>query len=130
MKRFPRATPSRSALRAGARARPDNDEKYRLKFLLSDGRFIYATDKAVTQFVVLDKAGLVTDPTLERVFRFGAYTTDLKSLIGRKNAKAPFLTIVDTLPEEVESAIDSTAFVLGGISVGDFVAQHGNCFQA
>jgi hypothetical protein len=113
---------------AGGFIFPDAGERYRLKFRLSDGRFIYAIDG--TQFTTLTKEGLVTDPLLEQVFRFGAYSADLKVFTRREALAQPFVTIVETIPELVESPVDTSAFVLGGIPVSEFVAKHGDSFHA
>jgi hypothetical protein len=106
----------------------DSGERYRIKFRLSDGRFIYATDG--NQFTTLTKEGLVADPLLEQVFKFGAYSSDLRIFTRRDMAPQPFLTIVETIPEPTDSPVDSSAFVLGGIPVSEFVAKHGNSFNA
>lgn len=106
----------------------DDGERYRLKFRLSDGRFIYAIDG--TRFTTLTKEGLVTDPLLEQLVQFGAYSSDLKVFMQRDIARCPFLTIVETIPELVQSPLDASAFVLGGILASAFVARHGDSFHA
>ena len=103
-------------------------ERYRLKFRLSDGRFIYAIDGK--RFTTLTKEGLISDPLLEQVVRFGAYSRDLCIFTRRDMAPRPFLTIVETIPELVQSPIDTLAFVLGGTPVSEFVAKNGDSFHA
>ena len=109
----------------------DSGEQYRIKFRLSDGRLIYATEG--TRFTTLTKEGLISDPLLEQVFQFGAYATDL-SFFGQRTIfekrKQSFVTMVETIPEQVNSPVDFSAFVLGGTSVKKFIGENGDAFQA
>jgi hypothetical protein len=103
----------------------DSGERYRVKLRLSDGRFIYLTDGS--DFTVVSKEDLVADPRLEQVYRFGAYSSGLSVFSTREAFEASqqqFVTPVETIPELVGSPVDSSAFVLGGIRVHEFIAMH------
>ena len=110
---------------------PENDiddathwERYRIKFRLSDGRLIYATDGR--GFHIASKMDLVADPRIESIFLHGAYTVDL-GIFGQQDffasAGTQFLTITETIPDPVDWPIDESAFVLGGIRATEFAAQ-------
>jgi hypothetical protein len=103
----------------------DSGERYRIKLRLSDGRLIYLTDGS--SFTVLSKTDLVVDPRLEKIYRAGAYLSDLSAFSTRdvfERARQQFVTPVETIPELVESPVDASAFVLGGVRVHQFIAMH------
>lgn len=103
----------------------DGGERYRIKLRLSDGRFIYLTDGS--KFAILSKEGLISDPRLEQVYRFGAYSADLGIFRARETfqrTQQEFVSPVETIPELVESPVDDSAFVLGGIRVHHFIGMH------
>ena len=109
----------------------DAGERYRIRFRLSDGRIVYATEG--TQFKILTKEDLVAGPCLEDAVCRCGFSTDLLRFEKRKvfeRSQQPFVTIAETIPELVESPVDFTVFVLGGISAGEFVSRHGHSFQA
>jgi hypothetical protein len=109
----------------------DAGERYRIRFRLSDGRFVYATEGA--QFKTLTKEELGVGPWLEDAVCRCGFSTDLLRFEARavfERAQQPFLTIAETIPELVESPVDFTVFVLGGISAGEFISRHGDSFQA
>ena len=103
----------------------DRGERYRIKLRLSDGRFIYLTEGP--KFMILTKADLISDPRLEQVYRFGAYSADLGTFGQRdtfESAQHKFVTPVETIPELVDSPVDDSAFVRGGIRVHHFIGMH------
>jgi hypothetical protein len=104
---------------------PDSGEQYRIKLRLSDGRFVYLTDGP--KFTILSKEGLISDPRLEQVYSFCAYSDDLTVFGDRKifqRAQQKFVTPVETIPELVDSPVDDSAFVLGGVPVHHFIGLH------
>lgn len=103
----------------------DCGERYRIKLRLSDGRFVYLTDGA--KFTILSKEDLVSDSRLAQVYSLGAYSADLTVFGDRETfqkAQQDFVTPLETIPELVESPIDDSAFVLGGVRVHHFIGMH------
>lgn len=83
---------------------------YRVKFILSDGRKVYPTDKGRIQ---VSEQPFMDDKTARSFLESGGYTQELTMFIMGDHRKAP-LRIVEFNFEHVASPIDRTAFVLGG----------------
>lgn len=97
---------------------PDCGQQYRVRFVLSDSRSIYATQDGSLR--VVPKRDLVEAPWIEEVFTEGAFSLDLKEFRKRSEfvaAGTEFVYPVETIPELAESELDSQAFVLGGANV-------------
>lgn len=95
---------------------PKQKKRYRLKFILSDGRKVYASLRgrieAKTNTNRLERSTLLS----------WAYTPDL-SLSGPQEFFAsqnmPFVPVVDAEWEKVSQKIDEGAYIMGGVQVRD-----------
>jgi hypothetical protein len=83
---------------------------YRVKFILSDGRKIYPTDKGRLQLV---PQPFIDEESHQAFLRHGGYTLDLSVFWAGRPDLAP-IKIVEILFEREHSPFDRTAFVLGG----------------
>ncbi len=82
---------------------------YRVKFVLSDGRSIYPTDKGRLQLVAQP---FIDERTHQDFLSHGGYTQDLGAFWMGRPDLAP-VRIVEILFEHEQSPFDRTAFVLG-----------------
>src|ERR1035438_9142566 len=111
--------------------------KYRIKFRLSDGRFVYATKAGWCncrgpEFETCTLDELQTNAALHAdLVRCGYYSPSLSHFV-MGDAPEDYLKIEEVLPELAVSPVDGIAFVLGGMSAAEFSErfesgnQHGN----
>ena len=87
-------------------------KKFRLKFILSDSRKIYLTEKGQIQLVEADE---LESARVRNMIQGGAYTQTLSMFFATSSGAQPdSVRIVSATLEPANARVDKTAFVLGG----------------